>query len=622
MISRGLLTSVMAVAVMAAAAEEIPDTLGLDDVVVSAPVKTKIELTPLDVTVVGRKQIEESAETSLLPILMQNVAGLFVSERGFAGYGVSGGAAGAVNIRGVGGGNKVLFMIDGQPQWAGVFGHSLPDTYVANGVERVEVVKGPSSLLYGSGAMGGSVNLITHKVKQDGVYGRARAMMGSFTTEKFDMAAGVRKGKLAVNAAAQLDRSNGNRERSEFWLANQLMQLEYTPSEHWNTGASVDMTQTRANNPGTLQSPLESMWTRLIRGTASIFVKNNYDRVSGGMQAYINWGGNKVDDGHAPDAAPRDYIFRSTDYNMGFTLYETVNPWQGNDLSAGLDFQHWGGHTWNEMKADGSKQEGVRKCENEIAGYVMMQQSLMGRLLSINGGVRLQHGSAYGNIWVPQAGLIVRPMADSEFKFSFGKGFRSPNIRELYMYAPANPDLKPEHALNYEAAYRQGLLGGRLSLGVAFYLIDGKDMIQTMRVDGRPRNMNTGEFLNKGFELEGAWMIDRQWSAAANYAYLHTDNSILYAPKNKLGAQLNFNPGPLSFTLEDMSIWGLQNGNPDGSTADYTLLNLRASYTYRQGSVPVKLLVKLDNITNKHYEVIYGCPMPGTTIIGGIEVKF
>ena len=61
-------------------------------------------------------------------------------------------------------------------------------------------------------------------------------------------------------------------------------------------------------------------------------------------------GRNWVDDGYAPDATPTDYIFNSTDYNMGFTLYQTLNLWQGNDLSAGIDFMHWGGHVWNTGK--------------------------------------------------------------------------------------------------------------------------------------------------------------------------------------------------------------------------------------------------------------------------------
>ena len=91
-----------------------------------------------------------------------------MTQKGITGFGVSEGAAGTVNIRGVGSGNKVLMLFDGQPQWAGVFGHSLPDTYVASDVERVEVIRGPGSLLYGSNAMGGVVNIITRHHKQEG----------------------------------------------------------------------------------------------------------------------------------------------------------------------------------------------------------------------------------------------------------------------------------------------------------------------------------------------------------------------------------------------------------------------------------------------------------------------
>ncbi|MDE6522331.1 MAG: TonB-dependent receptor plug domain-containing protein, partial [Muribaculaceae bacterium] len=89
-------------------AGELPrDTVKLDELVVTAPLKTDVDLIPLNVTQVTAGEIEKSGESSLLPILVNKVPGLFVTERGFAGYGVSGGSAGTVNIRGVGQGNKV-----------------------------------------------------------------------------------------------------------------------------------------------------------------------------------------------------------------------------------------------------------------------------------------------------------------------------------------------------------------------------------------------------------------------------------------------------------------------------------------------------------------------------------
>lgn len=604
-------------------ASEAPrDTTKLRDLVVTAPLKSDPELIPLNVTQVSEADIDKSSESSLLPVLVNKVPGLFVTERGFAGYGVSGGSAGTVNIRGVGQGNKVLFMIDGQPQWAGVFGHSLADTYVANGVERVEVVKGPSSLLYGSNAMGGSINLITKTQHQDGLTGRARAMFGSFNTQKFALSSGYKKDRFSATLSGQLDRSNGNRAGSAFWLANEFIQLKYAASNHWSVAGMLDMTQSRANNPGTTQSPLENMWTDIFRGTGGIYVKNQYRKADGGVQAYINWGRHLVDDGNAPGTTPQDYLFHSTDYNMGFTLYESLYLWKENTISAGIDLQHWGGHVWNTDKEDPSSRSAEAKhLVNEVAGYVMMQQGFWEDFLSINAGVRLQHGSTYGNIWVPQAGFIVKPSATSHIKASFGKGFRSPNIRELYLYPPANPDLKPEYMYNYEVSWRQYLINSRLMLGASLYYIDGKNMIQTIRVDGRPRNVNTGRFHNKGFEIEAGYSILSNLSAGGSWSYLHTDSDNLYSPKNKLNLEVNYSPGNFAFTLENMTIWSLNNGNPTGETQNYSLLNLRAAYTF-ESKVPVTLSVKVDNIFNKHYEIIYGCPMPGTTIMGGVEFKF
>lgn len=608
-------------------AQERKDTTSLQELLVTAPVKTNVALTPLDVTIVNNEEIEKSTETSLLPILQNHVPGMFVSERGMEGYGVSGGAAGTVNIRGVGGGNKVLFMIDGIPTWAGVFGHANPDTYVANGVEKVEVVKGPSSLLYGSSAMGGSVNIITRKQSEEGFSGRARAMFGSYSTLKLNGSAAYKKDKVNAIASLQFDRSNNNRPGSDFWLWSEYIQLLYSPSANWSVGINTDMTQSTAHNPGSEYEPLENMWTKIGRGTASIFAHNSYDIVHGGVQAYINWGSHHLDDGNTPGQEMNNYLFNLTDYNMGFSIFETINPWEASDLSVGLDFQHWGGHIWNTPKPwfdiennDFNPSEAWHH-ENDIAGYLMMQQGFINELISVNAGVRLQHNSKYGNVWVPQAGFILRPAALSEIKFSFSKGFRSPNIRELYLYRPANQDLKPEYLLNYELSYRQTVCDGNLNFGAAIYFIDGKDMIQTQMVEGRPMNMNTGSFINKGFELDITWRFHPLWQLYGGYSYLHTNNgNVLYAPKHKLDLSLSYSPGNFEFNLESNNIMGLNNGNPF-ETVNYSLLNLRGAYNW-QTKVPLTTFIKIDNLFNDKYEVVYGFPMPGITVMAGLEVKF
>lgn len=598
-----------------------PDTARVLDevVVIERAAKAPVPLLPLDVKIIGQETIENSTESNLLPILENRVPGMFVTERGLGGYGVSGGAAGSVSIRGVGGGNKVLFLIDGQPQWAGVFGHSLPDTYVTNDVQRVEVVSGPSSMLYGSGAMGGSVNLITRRASKEGFSGSLRAMGGSYASQKYGAKASYRHGALGAFAAASYESTDGNREGMHYWLANQFASVSYDLTGHWEAGANVMLTQSKAHNPGSVERvmPLD-MWTKIFRTTTAFYIKNRYDIASGGLQAYYNWGKHDVDDGLDGNNNPRTYLFHSKDYNMGLTLYQTVKPWEGNDLSAGIDFKHWGGNAWNTDKISGEEDPIVRKHVNEIAGYAMMQQALLRDILSLNAGVRLEHSSQFGNEWVPQAGFILRPLPSARMKFSYGKGFRSPNIRELYMYPPHNPALKPERMNNYEIELRKWLLGGKINVGASLYYINGSNLIQTIRVDGRPRNVNTGKFINKGFELDASYAIDTQWTVTANYAYLHTDTRIVGAPKNKLFGEINYRPGNWEFSLECIGIWGLKT---EADTQNYALLNARAAYRF-DFDKPLVLFVKGENLTATKYEINHGFPMPRATVMAGVEWRF
>ena len=117
------------------------DTIKINEVVVTgAQVQVNRNNVPMAVSVVDRTQIEESNESALLPILNGRVPGLFVTERGVTGFGVAAGSAGQISIRGIGGSptTGVLMLIDGHPQFMGIMGHPLPDSYVASDVERVE----------------------------------------------------------------------------------------------------------------------------------------------------------------------------------------------------------------------------------------------------------------------------------------------------------------------------------------------------------------------------------------------------------------------------------------------------------------------------------------------------
>ena len=141
---------------------------------------------------------------------------------------------------------------------------------------------------------------------------------------------------------------------------------------------------------------------------------------------------------------------------------------------------------------------------------------------------------------MPQAGVSFHLPRSAEIKLSAGKGFRYPTIRELYMFRPANPDLRPERLWSYELSLSQRLWEGRLSYGVNLFYIDGENLILRMPVDGRQMNVNTGRIENAGVEAEIAYRISAAWSVDANYSFLHMEHPVLAAPEHKLHVGASF----------------------------------------------------------------------------------
>lgn len=581
---------------------------------------------PITLSVVTRSQIENSSESSLLPVLSQHVPGLFVTQKGITGFGVSSGAAGAVNVRGVGGGNQVLMLLDGQPQWAGIFGHALPDMYVASDAERVEVIRGPGSLIYGSNAMGGVVNVITRKPDTDGTQTRARMLFGSYNTQKYLLNNGYRKGRFSSFVSVNHDRTDGHRPDSRFRITNGYANLGYELSDHYRLTGNLTLAGIHSQNPGEEDDPLLDNIMDILRGSAAVALENTHARRDGAVRLFYNWGHHKIDDGYSPGSQPRNDLFRSDDHHFGAMAYQTFRPVRGNRLTAGLDYKNWGGHAWYIYRDGSPRSDLVHRTINETAAYLSVQQEFA-RMLTLSAGVRYEYNSRFGGVWVPQAGFSFRPAENTTLRGSFSKGFRSPNIREMYMFPPQNPDLQPENMLNYDLTLAQSFLEGRLSAELTAFFIDGRNLIETVRENGRPANRNTGRFINKGIEFDLHYRALRDLSVDANYSYLATSRPLLAAPRHKAFAGATYTPGRFSLNVSLQVVSRLYTRLPSaGQSAalqnNYTLLGARAAYRFGPADRGINLFVKGENLTADRYTINYGFPMPRALVFGGLDFTF
>lgn len=579
------------------------------------------------VSVVNRTTIENSMQPSLLPVLSEQVPGLFVTERGVMGYGVSGGAAGGISLRGLSGGNaRLMVLIDGHPQYAGIFGHPISDAYQSLLADKVEVLRGPASVLYGSNAMGGVVNIVTRRMHGDGVRTNLHAGYGSYNTLETELSNSVRKGRFSSVVSGSYNRTDGHRSDMDFEQYGGYAKAGYEFSDNWNAYADVNLTHFNASYPGPVSAPLVDGDQRITRGAASFALNNDYGRTSGSLSLFYNWGNHWINDGYTPSAGQtsQDGRFNSYDDMMGASIYQSAMFWKGSRFTLGFDWFRYGGKAWTEYVAGekaGTRNKLVDKHENELAGYVDFRQDLW-HWLTLNAGLRVDHHSRVGTEWVPQAGLAFHLPHSIEMKASAGKGFRYPILREMYMFPPQNPDLKPESMWNYELSLSQIILDGRFRYGVNVFYIDGENLIVTQRNPNGTGmlNQNTGKIDNSGIELQAAYRINRSWSLDGNYSFLHMENPVIAAPEHKLYAGGNFTQGRWSVSTGVQYISGLYTAvgeNP--RQEDFVLWNLRGSF---RAAKWLNIWVRGENLLAQEYEINAGYPMPGATAMAGINLSF
>lgn len=579
------------------------------------------------VSVVNRSEIDQALQPSLLPVLTEQIPGLFVTSRGVMGYGVSGGAAGSISLRGLSGGTaRLMVMIDGHPQYAGIFGHPIADAYQSFLAERVEVLRGPASVLYGSNAMGGVINIVTRKMQEDGVKTNLRAGYGSYNTLETELTNRIRKGRFSSVISGSYNRTDGHRADMGFEQYGGYAKLGYEMTDNWNLRGDVNVTHFNASYPGPVDAPLLDGDQRITRGMTSFAVENRYEKTSGAVSFFYNWGNHWINDGYTPSAGegPQDDRFNSRDNMMGVSLYQSTQFFKGNRITLGFDWFRYGGHAWSEYVSGeniGTTSELVDKHEDELAGYIDFRQDI-GSWLTFNAGLRADHHSRIGLEWVPQAGLAFHLPHAIELKASASKGFRYPILREMYMFPPQNPDLQPESMWNYELAFSQRLMEGRLTYGVNFFYIDGKNLIQTLpNPNGSGMlNQNSGAIKNTGVEIQAAYRINRQWSVDGNYSFLHMENPVIAAPEHKLYAGANFSHGRWNVSTGVQYVEGLYTSVGENENKEnFVLWNLRASF---RACKWLDIWARGENLLAQKYEINAGYPMPGATVMAGFNLSF
>lgn len=557
---------------------------------------------PNAVSVVSRDDIRRSGETSILAVINRRVPGVFLTERSVLGYGVSTGAAGGISIRGAGGSpnTQVLVLTDGRPHLMGLMGHPLPDTYVTAGVERVEVIRGPASLLHGTNAMGGVINIISALTPTGGFGANASASMGGFGTKKIEGGAGFGTENGGISVHGSHYTTDGHRPYSSFRINGGSVRGHARLDPRFTLSGDAHLSGFRTYDPGTVYAPRIDNWVDIVRGSSGLALENSLGSLQGALKAFFNFGRHDIYDG-----------FHSKDNSVGVQLYQTLTFSGGTTVTAGVDYKRYGGEAENRKTG---LQYGTHFV-SESGAYALVQQSLLD-MITLNGGLRLNHGSVYGNEILPQFGVAVKANSTTTVKASAGRGFRSPTIRELYLFPAPTPTLEPERMWNYELSVLRSI-GNRSSLELTGFVANGSNLIRT---EGRFPNLvlkNSGAFVHRGVEFSGLLGLSDQFAIECTYGYLDPGEQTMANPRHKFFVEGQYERAGWSCSAGLQYVSGLYGADRSvNAIPDYLLLQARVTVSPVRG---LSLYVAGENLGNASYQTMWGYPMPGRTILSGVR---
>ena len=599
---------------------------------------------PTNVSVIGRDEIGRSNALTAADVLKSAVGITEVSDRGTRGSDRD------LRIRSGGDtASQVLVLLDGQPVNDVSLGSANLGEFPAENIERIEVIRGPSSALWGANALGGVVNIVTREPVKEGASAKVTALGGSFGNQDYRVSAdGKADGKRFAFSAAR-DESRGWRENSGYRCNDFSMNGGWNMAGWGDLGMRLAWYQSAFGLPGQNTTPIGEYdgekERRAQSPDASMSTVKRYGQIEYSRRIFSDtkatvrtYGSLNEKEYEWPSALTDDL---STDYSGGIGVQMETPRWG----VAGADHRQDFFIRKNKTVTPADRVVDERLVNNAVFVQKAVKWSGLNCIL----GGRYDHNSEFGGQVNPRLAVAYTPVPALKVSGNVGRAFRAPTFEDLYSpYSswPAsawglagdtggNPGLKPERAWGYDCGM-EARLGSALVARITAFRSDVWDMIAWDDVDPNPnygkwRPSNVGRAFNRGIEVETGHEVIRGLEHGANYTYLESKGkqegqdrykTLMYSPRHRAGYRLDYKHKI-----------GLKTGArvnythrvrwEDGYGAvhelpGYTVVDVRIS----QKIALAEVFFAIDNIFERRYQSREGYPLPGRSFTGGMSMTF
>jgi len=551
---------------------------------------------------------------SVLEVVDLQSPSAFVLDKKVMGYGVGTAGAGALNLRGMGGqpNTGVLVLLNGHPDVMGIFGHPLPDVYGNNDIYQAEVLAGASSTLFGNHAMGGVLNLMTQPAYEHLL--KASAEIGSFNTRQLYLSVARRWHQHGFFGTYSLKESDGHINQTNFSSQHFQAGWQYQINLHWNLSVQGRYVPYEFDDParGTVDKLDLNNFGKIRRGTGEIILANKGARLTGSTQLYTNLGRHEFYDG-----------FQATDYTTGLSSYQHFKLNRKVQLASGIDIMRFGGKAKNDSASFPNGLPIVNMDAHQMdsfGGYIVGFYSPF-QILHFKGGIRYQYNTLALSTISPMLSATLNPWPQFKLFASYGNGFRTPTLMELYLFPSANPDLKNENVHNYETGLEYTWFG-RLSWRMALFQNQIDNRIQAVPINPMSpatKFQNSGEADQWGWETQINYRFTFPAYIQLSYAFLEADQLTAYNPRHQFKYMLSYNRLMFGFYVYGKFIQELYAANEKQSpVADYNVINS----SMRLGKENLNVYLKVLNMLDRDYEVLPGYSAPGRQMRIGLRYNY